>query len=80
MLLCKSYSKIRKKREKYEGFLKSVKILKTIEPYELTKILDVITPVEFMKDTKIINEVSLLNYRVTKEIPFIFWSQVRHMR
>jgi cAMP-dependent protein kinase regulator len=33
-----------KKREKYESFLKSVDILQTIEPYELSQICDALKP------------------------------------
>eukprot|EP00829_Urostomides_striatus_P012806 TRINITY_DN3416_c0_g1_i4.p1 TRINITY_DN3416_c0_g1~~TRINITY_DN3416_c0_g1_i4.p1 ORF type:complete len:246 (+),score=35.63 TRINITY_DN3416_c0_g1_i4:465-1202(+) len=45
-----------KKREKYEEFLKSVKIFSTIEPYEMTKIMDAVKPVEFAAGTQIIKE------------------------
>lgn len=45
-----------KKREKYEEFLKSVKILSTIEPYEMTKIMDAVKPMEYKAGTQIITE------------------------
>jgi cAMP-dependent protein kinase regulator len=40
MLLCKLYFNFSKKRTKYEAFLKSVSILQTIDPYELSQICD----------------------------------------
>lgn len=45
-----------KKREKYEDFLKGVKIFSTIEPYELTKIMDAVKPVEYKAGSFIIKE------------------------
>jgi len=48
---------ISKKREKYEGFLQSVKIFTTIEPYELMKIMDAVKPVEYQAGAQIIKEV-----------------------
>lgn len=50
----------RKKREKYEEFLRSVKVLGSVEPYELTKIVDAVKPVEYKQGTLIIKEVSVL--------------------
>lgn len=50
----------RKKREKYETFLKTVKILSSIEPYELTKIMDAVKPAEYKKGDQIIKEVYLM--------------------
>jgi hypothetical protein len=46
-----------KKREKYEEFLKSVQIFSTIEPYEMTKIMDAVKPTDFPAGTPIIQEV-----------------------
>ncbi len=51
------HSFIRKKREKYEEFLKSVKIFATVEPYELTKIMDAVNSVEYKAGDQIIKEV-----------------------
>ena len=37
--------------------MKSVKIFSTIEPYELTKVMDAVKPLEFPAGTTIIKEV-----------------------
>ncbi len=43
----------------YEEFIKSVPIFETMEPYELTKVLDAVKPAEFKAGTTIISEVRL---------------------
>lgn len=43
-----------KKRERYDGFLKTVQILQTIDPYERTKLGDVLKEEKFSKDELII--------------------------
>lgn len=45
-----------KKREKYEQFLSSVEILKTMEPYERSKLADVLKEKEFNKGDVVIRE------------------------
>lgn len=45
-----------KKREQYEAFLKSVEILKDINPYELTQICDAVKTVTYKAGDKIIKE------------------------
>ncbi len=47
----------RKKREKYEGFLKSVALFATVDEYEMTKIMDAVKPVQFKAGDQIITEV-----------------------
>jgi len=47
----------RKKREKYESFLKSVEILSVMDPYEMTGITDAVKPTEYKTDDYIIREV-----------------------
>ena len=37
--------------------MKSVKIFATIEPYELTKVMDAVKPLEFAEGQQIIQEV-----------------------
>lgn len=46
----------RKKRDRYDEFLKTVEILKTMDPYERTKIGDAIKEERFTKDQFIIRE------------------------
>lgn len=38
-----------RKREKYEKFLLSVKLLETLDPYERIKIADALTEIEYQK-------------------------------
>jgi len=45
-----------KKREKYESFLKSVEILSTVEPYELTQISDALKAGTFQEGDYVIRE------------------------
>lgn len=45
-----------KKREKYESFLASVDILKTMEPYEWSKLADVLKEKDFKKGEVVIWE------------------------
>ena len=45
-----------KKREKYEGFLKSVEILSEVDPYELLQISDALKPSNFNKGDYVIRE------------------------
>jgi hypothetical protein len=44
----------RKKRERHDDFLKTVQILSTIDPYERTKLGDVLKEEKFSKDDFII--------------------------
>lgn len=44
------------KRNQHEEFLKGVEIFSTVEPYELTKIMDAVKPVEYKAGSAIINE------------------------
>lgn len=54
----------RAKRNKYQEFIKSVPIFKTLDEYELFSIMDAVAPVEFKAEDTIITEVSLpLTYR-----------------
>jgi cAMP-dependent protein kinase regulator len=45
-----------KKRERYESFLKSVEILSTVEPYELTQISDALKAGTFQEGDYVIRE------------------------
>jgi cAMP-dependent protein kinase regulator len=45
-----------RKRDKYEDFLKSVEILSTVEPYELTQISDALKSATFNTGDYIIKE------------------------
>lgn len=45
-----------KKRERYEAFLKSVDILKQIEPYELSQVCDALKPKKFKAGDYIIKQ------------------------
>jgi cAMP-dependent protein kinase regulator len=45
-----------KKREKYESFLSTVKILSTMDPYERSQIADALKQEVYNKDEFIINE------------------------
>jgi cAMP-dependent protein kinase regulator len=45
-----------RKRDKYEDFLKSVEILSTVEPYELTQISDALKSATFNEGDYIIKE------------------------
>ena len=47
----------RKKREKYEAFLKSTQIFSTMDGYEMTKIVDAAKPASFKAGSYIIKEV-----------------------
>jgi cAMP-dependent protein kinase regulator len=51
----------RKKREKYETFLKSVDILSSIDNYELSQICDALRACNFKEGDYIIREVILIN-------------------
>ena len=57
--LIENNAEFRKKREKYEGFLKSVSIFSSIDEYEMTKIMDAVKPIEYKTGSQIIKEVSL---------------------
>jgi len=46
----------RRKREKYENFLETVEILKTMDPYERSKLSDAIREERYKKDDFIIRE------------------------
>src|SRR3569833_152065 len=46
----------RKKRQKYEEFLKKVEILSTIDPYELTQISDALKTASFRQGDYLIRE------------------------
>jgi len=50
----------RKKRERYEGFLKKVELLKALEDYEISKIADSVKPINFQANTTIVKEVLLI--------------------
>jgi len=77
-----TYFAHRKKREKYEEFLKSVKIFATIELYELTKVMDAVKPLEFTEGAQIIQEViqPMHSYRAMKATYSSSLSQERHMQ
>ena len=47
------------KREKYEKFLKSIEILSTVEPFELTQICDELRSSSFKSGDFVINEGEL---------------------
>lgn len=47
----------RKKRKSYEGFMKKVKLFKTMDEYEMTKVLDALKPITFKAGDQIIKEV-----------------------
>ena len=53
-----SWLKFRRKREKYEDFLKSVKLLQNMDHYERSKLADAIKEERFAADDYIIKEVS----------------------
>lgn len=46
----------RKKRERYDEFLQTVEILKTMDPYERTKLGDALVEERFKKDDMVIQE------------------------
>ena len=48
-----------KKREKFEGFLKSTEILKDLEPYELSQVADALKTATFKEGDRIIEEGSI---------------------
>ena len=50
----------RKKREKYETFLRSVNILESIEDYELTQVCDAVRACSFKEGEYVIREVRVL--------------------
>lgn len=56
MQLCKFFITKRKKRQKYENFLKKVEILSTIDPYEITQISDALRTSTFMPGEFVIRE------------------------
>lgn len=50
------HNMIRTKQKKYEGFLKGVKVLSTVEPYELMKVTDAVKPASYKAGDTIIRE------------------------
>ncbi len=53
------YQLNRKRREKYENFLKKVEILSSIDPYELTQISDALKTVSFRPGEYVIKEAEM---------------------
>ena len=52
-----SFQIFSQKREKYEKFLKKVPLFKTMDEYEVSKVLDAVKPMKFSNGDYIIKEV-----------------------